>query len=512
MGVCGVKRKRLALAVVCTGTFMAMLDNIIVNNALPVMGRRLGAGVNGLQWVVEGYSLVFAALLMTGGTLGDRFGRKRAFMTGMTLFAVGSIAAALSSSLGMLVAARVVQGIGAAVLTPGSLAIIRNVFTEENERARAIGVWSAVSALGLAVGPLVSGPIVEAFGWAGVFWINVPVATAALVLAARALPESSDATGRRVDWPGQALCAVGLGALVAALIEGQSLGWTDRRILLGLAVAAASLLSFVAAELHTEDPMLDLRLFRDRVFSAAGLTGFMVGFSMFGASFFLPLLLQNVMGWSPTNSGVAGLPMTGAIIVAAPLSGVLTARSGPRLPLTAGLLLCAAALTGLSLYDEGARYPEYLWALVVLGVGMGMTFTPVSVTVMRRVAPARAGMASATINTLREVGGVLGIAVLGSVLTHRMTTRLTEEGLSPRTVHPAVGSGTGTPLAEGRPVSAAVGDAVDAAFVDGLHLALRLGGAAMLVTAVVAVVLLRPGVPTAPSPESAIAPDLSAKG
>ncbi|MEV4611031.1 MFS transporter [Kitasatospora sp. NPDC049258] len=464
------RRKRLVLATLCATMFMAMLDNVIVNNALPRIGRDLHTGVGGLQWVVEGYSLVYAALLLTGGTLGDRYGRRRIFLVGLALFTAGSAAAGLSWSTGTLVAARMLQGVGAALLTPGSLSILRHVFTDERERARAVGLWSAVSGLGLAVGPVLGGPVVEAFGWSGVFWINVPVGVAGLLLAARALPEFT-AGVPRLDLPGQALSALGLGALVHALIDGPGEGWRAPAVLGCLALAALLLPVFLLVELRTATPMLDLRLFRDPVLCGAMLTGFMVSFGMFGAVFFLPLLMQDVMGWAPSAAGIAGLPSTAMIVAAAPVAGALTARYGPRPPLVAGLTLCAVALAGLSAYGEHARYPQYLWVLLVMGFGMGLTFAPVSITVMRRVEPARAGMASATVNTLRELGGVIGVVVLGAILASRLPPG------------PA-GPGTDGP-----------------AFVEGLHLALRCGSAALAGTAALVALLLRPrpATPTAPA-------------
>ncbi|MET9886991.1 MFS transporter [Streptomyces sp. NPDC006430] len=454
------RRKGLVLAALCATMFMAMLDNVIVNNALPRIGEDLHAGISGLQWVVEGYSLVYAALLLTGGTLGDLYGRRRIFLTGLALFTAGSAAAALSGSIGMLVTARLLQGLGAALLTPGSLAILRHVFTEERERARAVGLWSGVSALGLALGPVVGGPLVDTFGWASVFWINVPIGVAGWVLAVSVLPEFAT-RARRIDAPGQLFSALGFGSLVYALIEGPTRGWGDGWVLVFAAVAVLALGAFVMVELRALDPMLDLRFFGDRVLGGAALTGFVVSFGMFGATFFLPLMMQGLMGWSPSDAGLAGLPMTAVIVVAAPLSGALTSRGGPRVPLVAGLALCAVGLGGLSLYGADARYPEYVWVLLTMGFGMGMTFTPVSITVMSRVAPEQAGMASATVNTLREVGGVVGVAVLGAVFTGRMSAPLHE--------------------------------ATEAAFVEGLHLAVRCGGGALAVTAVVVAVLLRPG-------------------
>ncbi|MFJ4846784.1 MULTISPECIES: MFS transporter [unclassified Streptomyces] len=488
------RRKGLVLATLCATMFMAMLDNVIVNNALPRIGQQLHAGVSGLQWVVEGYSLVYAAILLTGGTLGDRYGRKLIFLTGLALFTAGSAAAALSGAVGPLIAARMLQGLGAALLTPGSLSILRHVFTDEKERARAVGLWSGVSALGLAIGPVLGGPMVDAFGWASVFWINVPIGVAGLLLAARALPEFAG-RARRVDLPGQLLSVLGFGALVYVLIEGPGRGWTDTRVLTLATVATAALLAFVAVELRTTDPMLDLYFFRDPVLSGAGVTGFVISFGMFGASFFLPLLMQDVMGWAPSSAGLAGLPMTAMIVVAAPLSGTLTARCGPRIPLVTGLTLCAAALAGLSLYGQHARYLEYLWVLLAMGIGMGMTFTPVSVTVMKRVPLAQAGMASAILNMLREIGGVVGVAALGAVLTSRLAATLTGSldrlGVPPEARQGIADSAAGTGADTTQILPAPVHDAVNAAFVEGLHLALRCGGAAMATAAVLVAVLLR---------------------
>ncbi|MFD8387148.1 MFS transporter [Streptomyces sp. NPDC059679] len=488
------RRQWLVLAVLCATMFMAMLDNVIVNNALPRIGQQLHSGVSGLQWVVEGYSLVYAAFLLTGGTLGDRFGRKRIFLIGLVLFTGGSAAAALSGSTGMLVSARMVQGLGAALLTPGSLSILRHAFTDDKERARAIGLWSSVSALGLAIGPVVGGPMVDQFGWASVFWINVPIGAAALLLAIRVLPESPT-WARRVDLPGQLLSAVGFGALVYTLVEGPARGWGDNRVLTFAATAAVALLAFLVVELRTTDPMLDLRFFRDAVICGAAGSGFMISFAMFGATFFLPLLMQDVMGWSPSHAGLAGLPMTAMVIIAAPLSSTLATRYGPRLPVVTGLSLCAVALGGLSLYGGHAHYPQYLWVLIIMGLGMGMTFTPSSIIVMQRVPMARAGMASATINTLRETGGVIGVAVLGAILTSRLTATLTESldrlGVPPESHDSIANSVTTTGSAGTADLSTPVHNAVNDAFVDGLHLALRCGSVCLAVAAVVVALLLR---------------------
>lgn len=503
------RRKYLVLATLCATMFMAMLDNVVVNNALPRIGQELHAGVSGLQWVVEGYSLVFAALLLTGGTLGDRYGRRRIYLTGLELFTAGSAFAALSGTTGLLITARMTQGLGAALLTPGSLSILRHTFEDERERARAIGLWSGISAIGLALGPVIGGPMVDAFGWASVFWINVPIGGAALLLGRRVLPEYFTRTAR-LDLPGQLLAVLGLGGLVYALVEGPSRGWTDPVTLFTATGAAVALLLFVVVELRTTHPMMDLRLFADRVLGGAALAAFMVSFGMFGAMFFLPLLMQNVLGWAPTGAGVAALPSTAMIIIASPLSGRLALRYGVRPPLVAGLSLCAVALAGLSLYGSGARYPQYLWVLPLMGFGMGLSFAPASIAVLRRVAPSAAGMASAAVNTVRELGGgVVGVAVLGAVLTSRLTSDLTRRldsaGTPPQARRDIVDSVTGDGaggIVHGSGLPPAMHRAMDASFVDALHLAIRCGAAMMALTAVAVFFLLRSRPdPASPAPD-----------
>ncbi|MEV7600720.1 MFS transporter [Kitasatospora sp. NPDC089797] len=504
------RRQQLALLTLCVAMFMAMLDNVVVNVALPRIGQDLDAGVSGLQWVAEGYSLVYAALVLTGGALGDRHGRTRMFVLGLGLFTVGSAVAALAGTIGVLVGGRMVQGVGAALLTPGSLTLLSHVFTGERERARAIGLWSGVSALGLSIGPVIGGPMVEHLGWASVFWINVPIGVAGVVLAAKVLP-GIPPRARRIDFGGFVLSAAGLGLLVYALIEGPSRGWTDVRVAGSGVLAVVLLAAFLLLELRLAEPMLELRLFRDGGLSAGLLSGFMVSFGMFGALFFLPLLMQSVLGWSPSGAAYGGLPMTAMLVVAGPLSGRLAARYGPRPPMVLGLALCAVGLGGLSLYGDHARYPEYLWTLFVLGFGMGLTFTPVSIAVLQRVAPAQTGMASATVNTLRELGGVLGIAVLGAVLTNRMSDRLTAAlhrlGVPADAVGPVADAPTGAAHGGGGTTGTLpepVRHAVDGAFIDGIHLALRCGSVVLAVTAVLVAVLLgraRPLAPAAPAGE-----------
>lgn len=494
----GAPRKGVILGVLCVALFIAMLDNVVVSNALPTIDRDLGAGVSGLQWVMEAYSLVFAAFLLTGGTLGDRYGRRRVFLVGLSLFTAGSALCALSGSLGVLIGGRVVQGLGGALLMPGTMAIIRHVFTDDAERARAIGLWSGVSGAGLALGPVVGGPMVDAFGWASIFWINVPIGIAGVVLGAVFLPEFAERRGR-LDVAGLVLGVIAIGSLVYALVEGPARGWSSTPVLAAASVSAVAFVLFAVVELRVATPMLDLAFFRDRFVAAAVWGGFAVSFGMFGALFFIGLLMQDIYGWSAAGSGYTGLPATVALMAAAPVAGRLSARYHPRVPLVAGLALCAVALGGLSLYGVGASYAAYFWVLPVLGAGMGLAMSPVSITVMSRVAPARAGMASATGNTARELGGVFGIAVLGAVLTARLSDSLTDRlgaaGLPAADVRhtvDAVTAGGGGGVGHLGQAPPAVRHASETAFVDGLHLALWTGAAVLALSAAVVAWLMRP--------------------
>lgn len=498
------RRRGLVLATLCLALFMSMLDNVVVSNALPSIAADLHAGMSGLQWVMEGYSLVFASLLLLGGALGDRFGLRRPFLAGLTLFTAGSLACALAGTLAHLVAGRVVQGVGAALLTPQSLAILRVTFESGRERARAIGIWSGVSALGLALGPAIGGPVVTAFGWAGVFWINVPVGVAALVLGVRVLPSAAGHRGR-IDLLGQVLGTAAVAGLVFALIEGPSRGWTSPAVLAGTILAVLALVGFAPVELRAERPMLDLRMLRDRVLAGATTAGFVVSMGMFGVLSYLGLYLQSVLGWSAAAAGFASLPATAAVVVASPVASRIAYRRGARIPLLIGLTLCATGVAVLSRVEATSHYADFWWALPLLGLGMGMSFSPISTTAMARVPAARAGMAAATTNTARELGGVAGIAVMGSLLSARLastlTVRLAAEGVPAdvaRQVVDAAGATGAAGAGQGVPAGG-VGDgvawAVALSFTDGLRLALVVAAAVLVAGVVVVAVLMRPETP-----------------
>ncbi|MBU4214415.1 MAG: DHA2 family efflux MFS transporter permease subunit [Actinobacteria bacterium] len=478
---------------------MSMLDNVVVSNALPSISAALHAGMVDLQWVMEGYSLVYASLLLLGGALGDRLGRRRVFLVGLALFTGGSLVCALAGSLPVLVTGRVVQGVGAALLTPQSLAILRVTFAEPSERARAIGTWSGVSALGLALGPAIGGPLVTAFGWASPFWINLPIGVAALALGLRVLPRDAGHRGR-IDVPGQVIGTAGVAGLVFALIEGPSRGWTAPAVLACAAVGVVCLALFVPVELRAERPMLDVRLFRDRIFAGAAFGGFIVSFGMFGVLSYLGLYMQSVLGWSAAGAGIASLPSTAVVMVASPLASRMAARWSPRLPLVLGLALCAAGVAVLSRAGADASYADFWWALPLIGTGMGMSFSPITIAVMGRVGPDRAGMAAAATNATRELGGVAGIALMGSLITARLAAtlpgRLADAGVpgdvARRVAESATHGGTGS-LAASAGMPSAVVRAVAVSFTGGLQLALIVAAVVLVGGAVAVSVLLRSG-------------------
>jgi len=343
----------LVLVAMVFGLFMPMLDHLVVNVALPTIQRQLGAGISGLQWIVGAYTLTFAAFMLTGGTLGDRYGRKRFFLAGLALFTLASALAGVSASTGQLVAARALQGVGAALLLPGSLSILSATFPA-GKRGLAIGVWGAISGLAIAVGPVVGGYLVEHVSWRSVFFINVPVGVAGLILAAAVVPESRDEAGhRRVDPPGLIAGTLAVSALTYALIEGNARGWTDGRILSAFAIAAVAAIAFVAIEARRESPMLPAGLLRNRTFAGANIVGALMFFGMIGTIFFLTLYLQDVLGYSPAQAGLRLLPLSGMILVFAPVAGKLSDRVGSRGFMTAGPALTAAGLGLLLLARPG---------------------------------------------------------------------------------------------------------------------------------------------------------------
>lgn len=414
----GDRRRWWVLVAMVFGLFMPVLDNLVVNVALPTIQRKLGAGVSGLQWIIDAYTLTFASFMLTGGALGDLYGRKRFFMAGLGVFTVGSLLCGLSGSTGQLVAFRAVQGMGAAMLLPGSLSIITATF-QGHERGAAIGIWAAMSGLAIAIGPVVGGLMVEHVSWQSIFFINVPIGIIGLVLTRSVVTESRDpTTSRRIDPPGLVTGTAGLFFLVYALIEGNARGWTDAFILGAFALSAALLAAFFYVESHRRSPMLPLSFFRIPTFSAANVVAAAVFFAMFGSVFFLSLYLQNVDGYSPVGAGVRLLAFSVVILFVAPLAGRLSDRFGSRWFMTFGPLTAAVGLTLLLRTEPGSSYFSVLLpSFLVLAAGMAATMTPMTAAVMGSVETRHAGVASAATNTSREIGGVFGIALLGAIVT-----------------------------------------------------------------------------------------------
>ncbi len=409
-------KKWWTLAAVSVGLFMIMLDNTVVNVALPSMRSSLHMSLSELEWVVAGYALTFAAFMLIGGKLADFFGRRLIFMAGLAVFTAASLACGLAPNGGFLIGARVVQGLGGALMNPATLSIITATFAPR-ERGKAIGIWAGTSALALAIGPLVGGLLTEHANWNWIFFINVPVGLVGLFASPLFIEESRDTSAeQRLDVPGLATSAIGLFALTYGFIEANSYGWSSARIIGAFAVAAGGLISFVLLERHQHTPMLDLSLFRNRTFGGANAAMLFVGLAMFGTFFYVSLYMQNVLHYSPVQAGASFLPMTVLIIVIAPRAGVLTDRVGSRWLCGAGMSLLAVMLFYYSTLGATETFWGLLPGLLLGGFGMGLTMTPITAAAMSAVAIDKAGVGSAVLNSARQVGGSLGIAAMGAIV------------------------------------------------------------------------------------------------
>jgi EmrB/QacA subfamily drug resistance transporter len=424
-GATADRRRWFALVVLCVSLLVIVIDNTIVNVALPTLVRDLGADVSQLQWVVDAYTLVFAGLLLLAGTLGDRFGRRRSLVVGLVVFGASSTAAGLAGGVDGLIAARAVMGAGAACIMPATLSLLSRVFTDERERTTAIGIWAATAGVGVALGPIVGGFLLDHFWWGSVFIVNVPIVIAAIVGALVLVPESKNTHATRTDWTGGLLSGVALVALVWAIIEGPTDGWTSPAVLGAMAVGAVTGLAFVLWERHADDPLLDVTLFRNARFTAASLAVTVLFFSLFGFLFLSTQYLQFVLGYSPSAAGLRMLPYAGAMIVAAPASSKLVARFGTKRVVTAGLLTFAAGLALAATITTSTDYLRLALALVFMGVGMGFAGAPATESIMGALPADQAGIGSAINDTTRELGGALGVAVVGSILSSLYRDELT---------------------------------------------------------------------------------------
>ena len=419
-------RKWWTLGSLCFALFMIMLDNTVVNVALPAIKSDLGISTSELEWTVAAYALTFASLLLTGGKLGDLLGRRLIFVIGLAIFTLSSLFCGLAGSATELIAARSVQGIGAALMMPATLSIISATFAVR-ERGTAIGIWAGVSAMALAIGPLLGGVITEHISWNWIFYVNVPIGVLGILAGIFVVPESRDTSHeQRLDLPGLLTSGIGLLALVYALIEANQYGWTSTRILVAFAIAAVCLIAFVLLEHYQRLPMLELGLFRNKGFSGANSVMLLIGLAMFGVFFYVSIYVQRVIGFSPIEAGASFLPWTVLIILLAPPAGRLSDRIGPRPFVVGGMLIVTGSLLVFANLGENETFWDLLPGMLLGGVGMAAAMAPVTAAAMHSVRPDKAGVGSAVLNSMRQVGGSLGIAIMGAIVAASATPGTTD--------------------------------------------------------------------------------------
>jgi EmrB/QacA subfamily drug resistance transporter len=507
------RRPVLVLLVVLVAAFAINLDTTIVNVALPSLNRQLGAPTSSLQWVVDGYNLAFAALVLAGGNLGDRYGRRETLAAGLALFVLASVVAALCTSAGELIATRFVMGAAAALIYPTTLSIITNTFPDRGARARAIGAWGAVTGLGVAAGPVAGGALLDHFWWGSVFLALIPVAAVALLGTWLVVPRSRVPGRAPLDRAGLGLSVVALGSLVYTVIEAPSHGWLSARTLAGFAASAVAFAAFARTEKRREAPMLDVRLFANLRFSAASGSVTVAFFSLFGFIFLITQYFQQLRGFSPLSTGVRILPVAASIAVASVVGTKLAVRVGNKVVVAGGLLLLTVAFGWISRAGASLAYEVIVAQMVLLGAGMGLTSASATESIMGVVRPEQAGAGSAVNDATREVGGTLGVAVLGSVYStlyvHHLSAKTFPNlpGAVIRTAQSSFGAGQAAASHLTGSTQAAFGQAVTGGFLSGLHAACGVASGVCLVGAVAAAVLLpsRPGhAILAPEPAAAL--------
>jgi EmrB/QacA subfamily drug resistance transporter len=491
-GATGYQHRWWALGVLCLSLVVLAMDNTILNVALPTLAQDLGATGSQLQWMVDAYLLVFAGLLLTMGALGDRFGRKLALDAGLLVFVAASAASAFAGSAEVLIAARAAMGIGAALIMPATLSIITNIFPP-TERGRAIGVWAGMAALGVVMGPVVGGWLLEHFWWGSVFLINLPVVALALLAGWPLVPNSRDPSATPLDPTGAALSVAALVTLVYGIIQAPEDGWTDPVVLGAFGVAAVLAVAFIWWERRIQHPMLPMGFFRDPRFSAASGAIAMAFFALFGSVFLLTQHLQFVLGYTPLQAGVRILPVA-ALAVAAPLAARLTEGIGAKLVVAAGLLVVAGALWVLSTVQLGDGYGRVAAALALLGIGMGLVVAPATESIMGSVPLAKAGVGSAMNDTTRQVGGALGVAVLGSILaaSYGAAIQPTLRGAPPQVAQTAGDSigAAATIAAQLGPQGWGLLEAARLAFIQGMGDALQVGAGVAALAALLVLLFL----------------------
>jgi EmrB/QacA subfamily drug resistance transporter len=494
-------RRWLALAVLCLSVLITTLDTTVLNVVLPTLVRRLGATTTELQWIVDTYVIVYAGLVLVSGSVADRVGRQRMFLTGLALFAAGSAWAAFSGSVNVLIAARASMGIGGALVEPTTLAIITSIFTAPAERQRAIGFWAGSSGVGVALGPIIGGLLLAHFWWGSVFLINVPVALIALACSIALVPDSRDQAAPAPDLPGALMSIAGLGLLVWAIIEAPGQGWTSARFIGACIGGLVVLAAFAIWERRSSHPMLNLEFFRHREFSWAIGSAGMSTIGLFGALFVLTQLLQFDLGYTPLQAGIRTLPAAGAIAVVAPLSALLQRAVGTRLTVAAGLFVVCAGLWQLSLATATATYADTVAGIVILGSGAGLVLPAATASAMGSVPASNTGVGSATNGTVLQLGGALGVAIIGSLLTTSYTNKMTT-ALAPyhvphairQTILGSVGGALDVAAREGGTLGHELEQAARSAFVSGMDLGMLTGAVIAVVAGVLALVFI-PGWP-----------------
>jgi EmrB/QacA subfamily drug resistance transporter len=512
-------RRWWALGAMCFALFMIMLDNTVVNVALPSIQRSLHASTSSLEWTVNAYTLTFAVLLVTGGRLGDLFGRRRMFIFGVAVFGFSSFLIALSQSDTWLIAFRALQGVGSGFMMPATLSIITNAF-DAHERGRAIGTWAGVSAMALAIGPVLGGFLVEEVSWQSIFLLNVPVAVAAIAVTLFAVRESRDETAiREIDFPGVASLTIGLAALVLALVEGNGWGWGSARVLTLFTIAVVALVAFVMIEPRQRAPMVDFSFFRSRSFVGANVVAFIVSFVMFAMFFSLALYMQDILRFSPLQTGLRFLPTTVCVMLTGPLAGRLADRIGSRLLIAGGMLTLSASLFWLTGITTHSSYRFLVVSFVLQGLGIGFVMSPMSTAAMNAVDRSKAGVASGILSMTRMVGSTFGVAALGAIIAtvggSHLATRLPQLPAGQRSkLVDVLGSGASTTH-----LPAGVQAALNETYVYALTRGLYAIGVLALVGAVLGFVLVRrpavqPGAQAVgqAEPEAEAAPALDSVG
>lgn len=510
------REQGFVLVALCMALFMVMLDGTVVNVALPRIQTDLGSGVSGLQWIVDGYVLALASLMLTGGTLGDLYGRRAMLIRGIGIFTLGSLVCGIAPSVSVLIGGRVLQGVGAAALMPGTLSILSNVFTDPRERAQAIGIWAGVSGVALASGPVLGGFLADTLGWQSIFFLNLPIGVAAIVVVRRCAPESRDTTGRTLDLPGQFSSIAVLAPLTFGLIEGNDKGWGSPPIIGLFTISAVALAILIAVERRATSPMIPLEFFRDPTFSAATLSGMMVSFALFGMNVFFSLYFQRVQSHTALQSGLRMLPITASMMIGMPIAGRLTSKIGSKPVMMTGMATAGIGMVSLVTIAPATSYLLVGPRMLLVGIGMALTMPSTTATVMGAVPAQRAGMGSATLNTSRQVGSVLGIAILGALISSHVATalptRLGQLGIGPGQRDEVVdavtrGSADLAALLPGGVTSDDVHRAFGLSYVGGMHHAGVAAGLSLLAACgLIALLVRRAGVTAAASsPEAAAA-------